>query len=95
VTLSPEWETSFMEALSGPVDDRQLAMAPSRLAEFIHRLKATFDALAQSGEAPVLLTGSQIRFHVRAIVERIRPMTPVLAQTEIFARAKIRTLGSI
>ena len=95
VTLSPEWENAFAEALSGPADDRQLAMAPSRMAEFMQRLRAAFDTAAQDGEAPVLLTGSQIRFHVRAIVERIRPMTPVLAQTEIFARARIRTIGSI
>jgi flagellar biosynthesis protein FlhA len=95
VTLSPEWETSFTEALSGPPDDRQLAMAPSKLSEFMQRLRAAFDAAAQAGEAPVLLTGGQIRFHVRAIVERIRPMTPVLAQTEIFPRARIRMVGSI
>lgn len=95
VTLSPEWETAFTEAMAGPPDDRQLAMAPSRLTDFMQRLRTAFDAAAQAGEAPVLLTGSQIRFHVRAIVERIRPMTPVLAQTEIFARARIRTVGSV
>jgi len=43
----------------------------------------------------VLLTSAAIRAHVRAIVERIRPSTPVLAQTEIFARARIRTVGTI
>jgi flagellar biosynthesis protein FlhA len=95
VTLSPEWEMAFTESLLGPADDQQLAIAPSRLAEFMQRLRAAFDAAAQVGESPVLLTGSQVRFHVRAIVERIRPMTPVLAQSEIFARAQIRTVGSI
>ena len=95
VTLSPEWEGAFTEALSGPPEDRQLAMAPSRLSDFMQRLRSTFDTASQNGEAPVLLTGSQIRFHVRAIVERIRPTTPVLAQTEIFPRARIRTVGSI
>jgi flagellar biosynthesis protein FlhA len=32
---------------------------------------------------------------VRAIVERIRPNTAVLAQAEIFPRARIRTVGTI
>jgi flagellar biosynthesis protein FlhA len=95
VTLSPEWEAAFAEALVGPAEDRQLAMAPSQLSEFMQRLKAVFDAAAGAGEAPALLTGSQIRFHVRAIVERARPLTPVLAQTEIWARARIRTVGSL
>jgi flagellar biosynthesis protein FlhA len=32
---------------------------------------------------------------VRAVIERVRPSVPVLAQTEIFARARIRTLSTI
>jgi flagellar biosynthesis protein FlhA len=95
VTLSAEWETEFAEALAGPPEDRQLAMAPSRLQEFMQKLRTTFDAAANAGEAPVLLTSGGIRSHVRAIVERIRPTTPVLAQAEIHPRARIRTVGTI
>ena len=95
ITLSSEWETAFAESLVGPAEDRQLAMAPSQLQDFMLKLRASFDAAANNGEAPVLLTSSGIRFHVRAIVERIRPNTAVLAQTEIFPRARIRTVGTI
>ena len=95
IALSGEWEAAFADALTGPPEDRQLAMAPSRLQEFMQRLRAAFDAAASSGEAPVLLTSGGIRGHVHAIVERIRPGTPVLAQAEIFHRARIRTVGGI
>jgi flagellar biosynthesis protein FlhA len=95
ITLSPDWEQAFADALVGPAEDRQLAMAPSKLQDFMQRLRGAFDVAASSGEAPVLLTSSAIRSHVRAIVERIRPSTPVLSQTEIFPRARIRTVGSI
>ncbi len=95
VTLSAEWEAAFVEALSGPGDDRQLAMAPSRLQEFMQKLRATLDGAASTGEVPALLTSGGIRSHVRAIVERIRPSTPVLAQAEIHPRARIRTVGTI
>ena len=95
VTLSAEWETEFGEAQVGPPEDRQLAMAPSRLQEFMQKLRAVFEAAASAGEVPVLLTSGGIRSHVRAIVERIRPTTPVLAQAEIHPRARIRTVGTI
>src|SRR5271166_3549731 len=95
VTLSAEWETEFAEAQAGPPEDRQLAMAPSRLQDFMQKLRAAFDAAASAGEAPVLLTSGGIRNHVRAIVERIRPTTPVLAQAEIHPRARIRTVATI
>jgi flagellar biosynthesis protein FlhA len=95
VTLSAEWEAEFAEALSGSAEDRQLAMPPSRLQEFMQRLRAVFETAASAGESPVLLTSGGIRSHVRAIVERIRPTTPVLAQSEIYPRARIRTVGTI
>jgi len=95
VTLSPEWETAFAEAVTGPPEDRQLAMAPSRLQAFMQAMRGAFDAASAANETPVLLTSGGIRAHVRAIVERIRPNTAVLAQAEIFPRARIRTVGTI
>ena len=95
ITLSPEWETAFAESLVGPAEDRQLAIAPSRLSEFMQRFRAAFEAASNAGENPVLLCSSPIRAHVQAIVERLRPATPVLAQTEIFPRVRIRTVGAI
>jgi flagellar biosynthesis protein FlhA len=93
VALSPEWETAFAESLAGSGEDRQLAMAPTRLADFMKRFREVFDA--NPVETPVLLTSAMLRAPVRAVVERIRPSTPVLAQTEIHPRARIRTVGTI
>ena len=93
VALSPEWETAFADSLVGTSEDRQLAMAPTRLADFMRRFREVFDAHAV--ETPVLLTSATLRAPLRAIVERIRPATPVLAQSEIHPRARIRTVGTI
>ncbi|NHO33840.1 flagellar biosynthesis protein FlhA [Acetobacter fallax] len=95
VTLGPVWESTFLESMVGPVEDRQLAMAPSKLNEFISRLKSTLDQTSALGEAPVVVVSGNIRGAVRAIMERLRPATPVLAQAEIAPRARIRTLATI
>ena len=95
ITMSPDWEAAFAEALTGPPEERQLAMAPSKLQAFMQGLRTAFDTATAIGEAPVLLTSAGVRQHVRAIVERIRPNTPVLAQAEISPRARIRTVGTI
>jgi flagellar biosynthesis protein FlhA len=95
ITLSSQWETAFAEALAGPPEDRQLAMPPTQLQDFMQRLRDAFEAATATGESAVLLTSSGIRQHVRAIVDRIRPNTPVLSQAEIFPRARIRTVGTI
>jgi flagellar biosynthesis protein FlhA len=95
ITLSADWEVAFTEALIGPPEERQLAMAPSRLSEFMERLRAAFDAATAAGEQPALICSAPIRPHVRAIVERFRPATMVLAHTEIHPRARIRTVGAL
>ena len=95
VTLSPEWEQDFAEAITGQGDEQQLAMAPSRLQEFIARVRQILDDLASKGEVPIILTSPTIRPYVRSIVERFRPTTTVLSQNEIHPQAKIRTLAQI
>ncbi|MGE5147079.1 MAG: flagellar biosynthesis protein FlhA [Candidatus Eiseniibacteriota bacterium] len=95
VTLSPAWEQAFAEAIAGEGDDKQLAMAPTRLQEFIIALNQIFERQAMLGETPVLLTGPQIRPYVRSIIERVRPSTTVLSQNEIHPKARIKTVGQL
>src|SRR6202008_2858544 len=41
ITLSPEWEIAFSESLVGSGEEKQLALAPSRLQEFIRGVRDT------------------------------------------------------
>jgi flagellar biosynthesis protein FlhA len=91
ISLSPEWEIAFAESLTGPAEERQLAMAPSKLSDFMKRFRDLFDV--HSAESPVLLTSPGIRVPVRTVVERLRPATAVLSQTEIAPRARVKTLA--
>ncbi len=95
LTLSPDWEAAFAESLSGPPEERQLAMAPGKLQEFVRKLNEVYERASSGGELPVVLSSGAIRAHVRAIVERVKPGTAVLSQLEIFPRAKIRTVGTV
>ena len=95
VTMTPNWEQAFAEAIIGDGEERQLSMAPSKLQEFIGEVRKTFEQHAMMGETPVLMTSPGIRPYVRSIVERFRPSTVVLSQNEVHPRAKIKTLGQL
>ena len=95
ITLTPDWEQTFADAIVGQGEDRQLALAPSRLQSFIQAVREGFDAAAQQGETPVLLTSAGIRPYVRSIIERVRNHTTVMSQNEIHPRARLKTLGQI
>ncbi|SEA35728.1 flagellar biosynthesis protein FlhA [Pelagibacterium halotolerans] len=95
LTLSPNWERDFAEAMMGEGEERHLAMAPSKLQQFIAGIQNGFENAAQMGEIPVLITSPHIRPHVRAIIERFRPQTVVMSQNEVHPRIRLRTVGSI
>ncbi len=95
IAMSAKWEQAFAEAMIGQGEERQLAMQPSKLTEFITLVREKFEAAAREGEAPVLVTSAGIRPFVRGIVERFRAQTPVVAQSEIHPRARLKTVGSI
>ncbi len=95
IALTPDWERAFLESLHGEGDEKQLAMAPSKLQTFIAAVRDSFETAAQSGEIPILLTSPATRTYVRSIIERFRAQTPVMSQSEIHPRAKLKTIGSV
>jgi len=95
LTLSAQWERDFAEAMVGDGENRHLAMAPSRLQQFISSVGQGFERAAQQGELPVMITSPSIRPHVRAIIERFRPQTVVMSQNEVHPRVRLKTVGSI
>ena len=95
ITMSAEWEQAFAEALVGQGDDRQLAMAPSKLQEFIHAVSAAMETAAMQGHAPVLITSPTARPFVRSVIERIRNQTTILSQNDIHPQARLMTVGQV
>ncbi|MCP8940939.1 flagellar biosynthesis protein FlhA [Alsobacter sp. SYSU M60028] len=95
ITLSPHWETIFAESILGQGDERHLAMAPSRLHDFVTQVRDRFEDAARQGEMPVLVTSAAVRPFARTIIERFRRETPVFSQAEIHPRARLRTVGSV
>ncbi len=95
ITLSPQWEQAFADALIGEGQHRQLALAPSKLHDFVADVRGAFERAAQMGETPVLLTSPTIRPFVRSLIERFRPATAVLSQAEVHAKARLKAMGQV
>lgn len=95
LALSPHWEQAFSESIIGDKGDRQLALAPTQVHEFVGAVRDALDRAAQIGEVPVILTSGGIRPYVRSLVERFRAQTVVMSQNEIHPKARLKTLGSI
>lgn len=95
ISLTPDWEQIFAESLVGQGEEKQLSLPPSKLQDFIHALRTTFEQQAMLGETPVLLVSPGIRPYVRSIVERFRPTTFVMSQSEVHPKARIKTVAQM
>ncbi len=51
IALTAKWEQAFAESIVGQGDDRNLAMQPSKLTEFINLVREKFEDAARDGEA--------------------------------------------
>ncbi|HRK24428.1 MAG TPA: flagellar biosynthesis protein FlhA [Beijerinckiaceae bacterium] len=90
--LSAHWEDAFATALVGEGEIRQLAIAPSKLHEFIQVLKVRLEDAAREGQMPVLVASAAIRPYLRMVIERFRPQTVVLSQAEIHSSIRLKSL---
>ncbi|MBL4616685.1 MAG: flagellar biosynthesis protein FlhA [Robiginitomaculum sp.] len=95
LTLSPVWEQAFAESLIGEGDERQLALPPSKLHEFVNAVRIAFDEAGKSGITPVLLTSPAIRPYVRSIIERFRGQTTLMSQNEVHPAARLKVFGQV
>lgn len=95
LSLTPEWEEIFNEGLIGEGENRQLAVAPSLLHDFINKVKVAVETQAMAGEVPVLMTSANIRPFIRSVIERFKSTITVMSQNEVHPKAKVRTVGQI
>ena len=95
VTLAPEWEQLFMENITGPEDNRQVSIAPTKLQEFITQVGKKFDQVAMEGIIPILLVANEIRIFIHNILSRGRSGTTILSQKEIHYKVKIKNMGKV
>lgn len=95
LTLSPAWEQNFLEHTIGEYENRQLAMPPSMIQDFVIKTRQAYDRAAMTGETPVLVTSAGVRPFVRSILDRARPSTIIMAQSEVHQKIKIRNLGQV
>ena len=90
-----EWEQAFADALVGQGEEKQLAMAPSRLQDFIRGVRDAFERAAMAGETRGAADQPQIRPYVRSIIERFRGQTVVMSQNEVHPKARLKTIGQV
>ena len=93
VTLTPKWDQIF---INGVDQNGQLTNIPATdIHEFANSVNVCFNAMAEQGMTPAIMTRPQLRPILRQIMERLQPQTAVISQMEIHPKFRYRVVGQI
>jgi flagellar biosynthesis protein FlhA len=95
LTLSQAWEAEFSSAVRVEGDNVSLLLPPRRAQDFVQSARVEILRFAQNDSWPALLVDPELRPHMRAMLERVSPKTPILSHLEVHRKAQLRTVGTI
>jgi FHIPEP family/Putative bacterial sensory transduction regulator len=88
ITVDERLEARLRESPSGPLDDTQRN-------EIGRRLRTAWPSLSRFTTSPAVLTSSDVRQALRAVVARQAPLMPVLSRDEVAPYTRTTTVGRI
>ncbi len=93
ITLSPEWESQLSGAMTRTESGSYLAIDPKKFEQLVHAMTQTCQKLTTSNWT--LLCSSNLRFHVRKLIERFIPQLTVISPNDIPPNLQIISIGVV
>ncbi len=94
-TLEPSLEQILMDSLDATDHGAFLAPEPAVYRALIASLAAESEHMAANGQQPIVLTSTNLRPHLRRLVERTIPQLVVLSYSEIVPEVKVNAVGMV
>ena len=93
ITLSPEWESQLSAAMTRTDSGSYLAVDPKKFEQLVHAMTQTCQRLTTANWT--LLCSSNLRFHVRKLIERFIPQLTVISPNDIPPNLQITSIGVV
>ena len=92
ITLGHGLETAVSGALQQTEHGAFLSLDPNIAQQMMNNLAASLEKRSSSDIQPVVMCSSQIRHHVKRLVDRFMPRATVLSYDEILSNVEIQSL---
>ena len=93
-TLSADWERILADAVTVAEQDSYLALDPRVAHELLEKIQKGVEKMSFEGY-PLLLISTEVRLHVKRLVERPMPNVVVLSHNEIPPNVKVVSRGVV
>ncbi|HLE86958.1 MAG TPA: FHIPEP family type III secretion protein, partial [Candidatus Brocadiaceae bacterium] len=95
ISFDPQLEQAIASAIHKTERGYLLALEPNMAQKLIDKLVEVVKGSLSSGYEAVLLTSSNVRSHIRRLIENALPQVPVLSYKEITPGVRIESLGIV
>jgi len=95
ITLEPGLEKRVADSVKMTEHGSYLALDPSLAQKIIDNIKGQIDKFSALNSSPVLLTGPQVRMHLRRLTERFVPSLSVLSHSEVTPDTQIDNIAVV
>ncbi|HEB72840.1 MAG TPA: flagellar biosynthesis protein FlhA [Nitrospirae bacterium] len=95
ITLDPGLEKTVADSVKMTEHGAYLALDPSLAQKIIDNIKGQIDKFSALNSSPVLLTGPQVRMHLRRLTERFVPNLSVLSHSEVTPDTQIDNIAVV
>jgi flagellar biosynthesis protein FlhA len=92
ITLGHSLESTISGALQQTDHGSFLSLDPSVAQKMMNNLAASLEKMSSLNYQPVVMCSSQIRYHVKRLVDRFMPHIVVLSYDEILSNVEIQSL---
>ena len=95
VTVDPALEDKISAAVQHSDTGSHLTLTPEAAQQITSAAVGELNKLFNAGHLPIIMTNSQVRFHLKRLVEGVVPNVAVLAFNEIAREVEIESMGMI
>ena len=94
ITLAPDVENNIAKGVSP--DGQSITLDPDFTRRLLDKLNIELEkAITSTGNQPVILCSSPIRFLFRKLVERTYPQIAIMSYNEISPNVKVKSVGMV
>ncbi len=95
LTLAPRTEDILRESIHKTDQGAYLSLEPNLAQRFLEAVEQQVEKVTGQGHQPVIITTTQLRRHLRHLLERFMPQVTVLSHNELTTTSKIQSLGAV
>jgi flagellar biosynthesis protein FlhA len=95
ITIDPKVEQMMAESVQKSEFGSRMILRPTTIEKVVNELNTYISKAVEAGVQPTVLTATQIRPHLKRLIDRSLPRLPILSVNEIVPEIELESIGIV